>query len=170
LPIYTVELQPRIAGYAQGRFLFNNSVIVGCGDSKAFLRSLLTNRKWADKRIFFYLDAHWEEELPLAEEVEVIFASAVDPVVMVDDFQVPADPGYKFDDYGPGKALTLQYLDAQICKLKLSAFFPAAPSQAETGSKRGCVVLTRTSDLTAKLRAMTTVMAYSGGDRLPRTG
>lgn len=59
---------------------------------------------------------------------------------MIDDFQVPGDEGYSYDDYGPGKRLCLDYLQP-LSQFKLTAFFPTLPSREETGGKRGCVVL-----------------------------
>ena len=62
---------------------------------------------------------------------------------MIDDFQVPDDPGYGFDDYGEGKVLNLDYLRDVISKFDISVFFPICRSEQETGAKRGCVVLAR---------------------------
>jgi hypothetical protein len=91
-------------------------------------------------RTFFYLDAHWYDHLPLAEETEFIFSNFDHFVVMVDDFQVPEDSGYKFDDYGPGRTLTLKDFpfdrDARV-----STYFPARNSNQESGRRRGCAVL-----------------------------
>ena len=58
----------------------------------------------------FYLDAHWHEYLPLRDELEIALGQFANAVVLIDDFQVPDDPGYGFDDYGPGKTLNLEYL------------------------------------------------------------
>jgi hypothetical protein len=62
-------------------------------------------------------------------------------VVVIDDFEVPGDPGYAFDDYGAGKALTSEYISGMIERFKLRAYYPTKPSTCETGAKRGCVVL-----------------------------
>ena len=59
---------------------------------------------------------------------------------MVDDFEVPDDPGYAYDDYGSGKRLCLDYLQP-LSSLGLAPFFTTLPSERETGRKRGCVVL-----------------------------
>ena len=61
---------------------------------------------------------------------------------MIDDFQVPHDPGYGFDDYGPmcGR-LTIDFIEDLIAEYDLSVCFPAFASVDETGSKRGCVIL-----------------------------
>jgi hypothetical protein len=48
-----------------------------------------------DSPLFFYLDAHWNEDLPLAEEIDLIFSRSPCAVVMIDDFEVPGDPGFR---------------------------------------------------------------------------
>lgn len=90
--------------------------------------------------VFFYLDAHWKDDLPLREELEIIFSHWARPIVMIDDFQVP-DSDYSFDDYGPGKTLNLDYLGPVISAHNIAVFFPAVAASEETGVKRGCVVL-----------------------------
>lgn len=88
-----------------------------------------------------YLDAHWEGHLPLAEELATICRHLDRFVVIVDDFEVPGDPGYTFDDYGPGKALTAAYLENSAGR-GLTRFYPSVASTEETGVRRGWVVLT----------------------------
>jgi hypothetical protein len=62
---------------------------------------------------------------------------------MIDDFQVPSDPGYGYDDYGPEKALVSSYIQPAVLAHELGAFHPCTPSAAETGGRRGCVVLAK---------------------------
>lgn len=154
--VHTVEANSRFFGFSQMRFLFNRRVHVHQGDSRGFLRMLTP--KLRDQRCFVYLDAHWEEDLPLREELEILGTWA-DPIVMVDDFQVPDDAGYFFDSYEAG-TLNLEYLPELPDFVK---YFPAAPSSEETGEKRGSLVLARVGpntpeierDLTwAKLRTL----------------
>jgi hypothetical protein len=59
---------------------------------------------------------------------------------MIDDFEVWDDAGYVFDDYGPGRKLSLHYL-APLDRFRPRCFFPISSAQ-ETGLRRGCVVLT----------------------------
>jgi hypothetical protein len=56
--------------------------------------------------IFFYLDAHWSEDLPLADETEFIIRNLNTFTIMIDDFEVPRDSGFAYNDYGPGKHLS----------------------------------------------------------------
>ena len=74
----------------------------------------------------FYLDAHWEDRLPLREEAELAVGSFSKAVLMIDDFEVPGDPSYAFDDYGPGKRLCLDYLLSANLP-PVSIYFPSTP-------------------------------------------
>ena len=140
LPVYTVESNPRIYAYVALRFYCQRGQIhLHEGDSVRFLRHLADRKEIPISKVFFYLDAHGEDYLPLQEELELIFAKWNESVVMVDDFQVPGTT-YGYDDYGPGKELTMSYLKP-LQHLHLSAFFPAIDAAQETGKKRGCVVL-----------------------------
>jgi hypothetical protein len=67
---------------------------------------------------------------------------------VVDDFKVETDQGYAFDVYGRD-ALSLEYIRNQIDGH--SVFFPRAPASAETGLRRGCVVLTRDGEFAGAL-------------------
>jgi hypothetical protein len=139
-PVYSSEVNPRYLGYAQVRLRFRSNVHFCLGDSRQFLRRLIQDTSVPKDRVFFYLDAHWHEDLPLREEVGMIFRHWTRPVVMVDDFQVPDDSGYQFDDYGEGKKLSLEYLNP-VTHLGFIPFFPTLPSSKEVGLKRGWVVL-----------------------------
>jgi hypothetical protein len=140
-PVITVENSRWFWGYAAYRFLGDPKVSVRRGDSPVVLRSLLRNKRLAGATAFFYLDAHWGHDLPLREELEVIFSSDVRAIVMIDDFQVPDDPGYAYDDYGPSKALTLEYTQSVSEMFGLDLYFPSVPSLKETGGRTGCVVM-----------------------------
>jgi hypothetical protein len=141
LPVYTTEIHPRFFSYSRLHFLFNRDVIhLYNQDSRSFLRALSEDRSVPNEDVFFYLDAHWGEDLPLREELEIIFSNWKRPVVMIDDFAVP-NSDYGFDSYGPEKTLNLKYIEPIVSAHKLSIFFPAVNSSEETGTKRGIVVL-----------------------------
>jgi hypothetical protein len=104
--------------------------------------------------LFIYLDAHWNADLPLADELDIVFNACPPAVVMVDDFQVPDDPGYGYDDYGPGQALTADYIAPAVEAFALMPFYPATPAAEERGARRGCVVLVRRGVHTAALASL----------------
>lgn len=143
LPVYTVEMHPRYSTYAKMRFLLNrDNLYLYRSDSRSFLRDLSKDNSIPKEDVFFYLDAHWEEDLPLRDELEIIFLNWKRPIVMIDDFQVP-NSDYVFDDYGPGKVLNLSYIEPVVSAHNLSVFFPAVNSSEETGARRGSVVLSQ---------------------------
>lgn len=135
VPIHTVEAHPRYHHYAKMRLAPYPEITVELGDSREVLRRL--GERAGEPTTLFYLDAHWEQDLPLREELEIIAKAWQSGVVVIDDFEVPDDPGYTFDDYGPSKRLSVDYLP----DVGWSVFFPALPSSEETGGRRGCAVL-----------------------------
>ena len=141
LPVYTVELDERSFGFSWARFLGSPSVHVRKGDSRRFLNWLLTEgRLERHTPIFAYLDAHWGEDLPLAEELDLLFQHCPRAIAMIDDFQVQGDTGYGYDRWR-GLAFSLRLIEVPIQRHGLTAFFPALPAAEETGQRRGCVVL-----------------------------
>jgi len=140
--VWTVEADPTAYRFACQVLSGRPDIRLQLGDSRAFLREA---SRWLDTTapVFFYLDAHWDPgDLPLWEEIRQVFAHWSRPVVMVDDRAVPGDEGYAFDDYGPGRALTLDVLGPHV-PAGVCVLFPTLPSAEETGAKRGCCVLVR---------------------------
>jgi hypothetical protein len=111
--------------------------------------------------VFFYLDAHGFGDLPLVQEVALAFRFWPQAIVMIDDFAVREDPGYGFDDYGAGRALTLDYLAAHGV-LPQGVWFPLCAANAETGARRGCVVLARDADVVRLLDGGQTLRRWAG--------
>lgn len=150
LPVYSVELLPRFLRFARVRCANEPTIQLEQGDSRAFLR-----RRSAELRnhtTLFYLDAHWEQDVPRFEEVEIISSAWRRAVVMIDDVAVADDPGYGFTHYG-GVPLNLDYLPNLP---GWGAFQPAAPASAETGARRGCVVLT-SPDVSSAVEGVTSL-------------
>lgn len=164
LPIFTVESLARNYGFARARLARHRQVSVLLGDSRKVLRELFQGplRNSADQVVFAYLDAHGHNDLPLAEEIDLIFDHCPGAVVMIDDFQVPFDSDYGYDRYQTGKALTQQYIDPEIKKHCLKAFFPSVPAKEETGRRRGCVVLAKKTLHGAVLASMAELCSFDG--------
>ena len=161
LPIYTVEFSLRFQAYGRLALRRFKNIHRASGDSRPFLRTLAANEHLCGKTILFYLDAHWNADLPLAEELEIIFDHWKRAVVLIDDFQVSDDPGYGYDDYGSGRALTIDYIRPAQNKFGLCAFFPSLASTKETGTKRGSITLAADASLKDLLRNMTELREYA---------
>jgi hypothetical protein len=161
LPVHSFEGNPRHHGFARARLKLLRNVALHRSDSRTGLIRLAGSNAFPRGAVFFYLDAHGSADLPLAEEIVLAFEHWPEAVVLIDDFAVPDDPGYGFDDYGPGKALTLEYLDANAI-LTPGLWFPTCPSSMETGERRGCVVLARAGDVVRRVDGVTSLRRWAG--------
>ncbi len=153
-PIYSIESEPRFHYYARLRLRDSDNVELFLGDSRSGLRELAARPDLRDARLFFYLDAHWYDDLPLLGEMQIIADSWKEWVVLVDDFCVPGDDGYGFDDYGPDKRLSVDCL-GDFSAFGAQAWFPAIPSSEESGLRRGSILLARGAEVVETLNAFT---------------
>lgn len=143
VPVVSIEGTRRYYGFAEARLRRLPNVTLRLGDSREELRNLFRELGAAEAsgRLFAYLDAHWFADLPLREELDFIFAWDRDAIVMIDDFRVPDDAGYGYDDYGPGAALNSELIDPAVNRFQLATLYPLLASGEESGMRRGCAVL-----------------------------
>lgn len=161
LPIFTIELNPRFFRFAKTRLAFTPGIRLTLGDSRSFIYELIDGEKLPGGNTFYYLDAHWNDDFPLWQEIETILINQTASIVMIDDFQVPGDSGYFYDDYGAGQSLTIKELRNE-CPSTVDAtiFFPSKKSKSETGGKRGCAVITGDPELANRLRTVDLLLEY----------
>lgn len=154
-PIVSIEADSRYYHYSRIR-LRRRHVRLIRGDSAKVLRSLANEPPWNRSPAFFYLDAHWLEALPLPSELESIASGWSDFAALIDDFRVPDDPGYGYDNYGPGRSLESSMLGPLAGK-HVVVYWPSAPSGDETGARRGWVVLASAGGVDDSLRSLGTL-------------
>lgn len=154
IPVFSAEIQPRFASFAQRRMADRPNVHIENLDSVVALKRWSEAPDIVSRRTLFYLDAHSKKKyLPLSKELEVISQKFSSWVAVIDDFKVPFDEHYEFEDFGPGQVLDMEYL--KRCDIRDAvAFFPSVGGRWETGLKRGCVVLVGNRELAAKCRAV----------------
>ena len=77
VPIFSVESHSRCYGFSKVRFWRRRNVHLLRGDSRAALRMWFDGplRSARNRSLFVYLDAHWCDDLPLAEELEIVFGA-----------------------------------------------------------------------------------------------
>ncbi|MEP7305287.1 MAG: hypothetical protein ABJA98_07225 [Acidobacteriota bacterium] len=160
LPVHTCDLNPRFHALAKTRLSEIDSVHLNLLDSRSFLRERARG-PMADRLLLFYLDAHWYDDLPLSQELDIIASEWTQFIVMVDDFQVPDDPGYGYDNYGVDKALTLDLLRPSIAQHDLAVFFPTYAAVQETGARRGCVILTKHGEHAERLESVASLRRWA---------
>lgn len=140
---------PRFAAFSRKRLEDFPKVRIEINNSVDGLKEITED---FSKVTLFYLDAHWYDYLPLRDEYLLIREKFPKAVIVIDDFKVPHDEVYTYDDYGPDMALTLEYMQPAFDKAP-AIFFPNVPAKYETGERRGCVVMTTNSDLAAIIAA-----------------
>lgn len=139
--VHTVEVQRRHYWAAWRRLKVYDNIVRYLGDSREFLRDARENGIVAG-RTFLYLDAHWDpNDVPLVDEIGEVQASTAEVLIVIDDFRVPGDPGFGFDEYGESR-LELEQLPPGV-RENFSLYFPAYRSEEETGARRGMLILAR---------------------------
>ncbi len=150
LSIYTTEMNDMFHAVARKRLKDLNSVHFHLKDSRTFLREL-KGQPVAKNFVFIYLDAHWHEDLPLRDEIRLVTETWNRYVIMVDDFAVPFDTGYGYDEYTGDKVLHPRVFASVFRQHGLEAFYPTLPSVEETGARSGCVVLAPQGDIARRV-------------------
>jgi predicted O-methyltransferase YrrM len=153
-PVYTCESNDRFHTFAQSRLAgqsFSSRISFHRGESAGLLRQL--SAQHSNETTFFYLDAHWYSHLPLREEIAIIVENWEHFVVMIDDFEVPGDANYGFDDYGGGQSISRRFISEVLDKYKLAIFYPSLAGSMETGARRGCAIVVRRAEAGAILES-----------------
>jgi len=133
---YTIEIDPMIHSDAKERLSLSFPMFeIDCilGDSATQLNKLLQKLDPTSEKILAYLDAHWLYALPLMRELEILTKWGGEWIAIVDDFMVPGDTGYGFDEYG-SEVIGKTQVPAN---LGLNIFVPKGPSHLESGARRG---------------------------------
>lgn len=154
-PVYSVEINPRFHYYARIATRGLPKIRLTLGDSRAFLRQLARDPRVPQRDVFFYLDAHRPGDVPLLEELEFICGTWRDSLIMIDDFEVPGDPGYRFNEYAPSLRFESEVLPAAT--EGYHRFYPTLASEQETGAKRGCILLAPPGGWTQRLSSLSLV-------------
>ena len=91
----------------------------------------------------FYLDAHFYEHMPLPEELMSIGDSCEKAVILIDDFLVPWEPRFLYDEY-PGIRIDMDLVKNTLMtkRTDLSVYLPKYdPEQDPTGKGIGFAVI-----------------------------
>jgi predicted O-methyltransferase YrrM len=133
---FTVEIDKRTALKAKERFSLNHpslpiSLIIG--DSAIEISKILAELDPDKERVLAYLDAHWLDAIPTKTELQELINWGGSWVAIIDDFKIPDDTGYAFDEYGD-----VQIGISQVpTQSELIICVPSFKSSEESGARRG---------------------------------
>ncbi len=96
--IYTCEIDTFNYKKAKKYLKQFNNVWVFNQSSPEFLKELCEKNILTNKTLF-YLDAHWLDEWPLEQELRIISNNLKSALIVIDDFKVPNDTRFVFDEY-----------------------------------------------------------------------
>lgn len=134
--VVSIEKSKLFYYLSKSRFYKDDHIEIVYGESSVELKKFEN----FNKKTFFYLDAHWGEDMPLKIEIEQITNNYSDYIICIDDFAVPKNSSWGFDSYD-GVNLDIKLLQ-NLNAVKI--YFPDYSSDLETGGKRGTVFLTNT--------------------------
>lgn len=150
VPVITIEMSRRFHAFAAMRLKRFGNVTLVRGESSSFFERRLPALLDTALPTLFYLDAHWGDYLPLAKELNLAFARFSLAYAVIDDFEVPYDAGYAFDDFGKAGAISVTYLEREV-EGPLFVFLPTVHSSQETGQRRGSAVVARNPECANEL-------------------
>ncbi|MCC7362535.1 MAG: hypothetical protein IT317_23845 [Anaerolineales bacterium] len=156
VPVWSCEVNPRNYCISRLVTLGLPQITLIHADSRAFLRRVCAELKAVPgARPCFYLDAHENEldlaTLPLAEELPLIFALD-EFAVLVDDFGVPEQAGYRAGTFG-GVTVEVDLIRPLLLDQGIrTCYFPAYPAAEDTGYPSGFCLFWRSARLDAAMR------------------
>jgi predicted O-methyltransferase YrrM len=145
---YSIEINGAFAEIARIRLkpdIDSERIEVVDGDSGVHMSRILSTFNPKHSRVFAYLDAHWLEHIPLSEEIQSLLDWGGDFIAVIDDFYIPGDPGFGFDQY-KNHRVDVSHVPKSD---QISVWIPDEHSSTESGARRGTayVVSSRLKDL-----------------------
>jgi hypothetical protein len=141
--VYSCELHDRHFAIASRVVGDHPNVHLHHANSVDFLRSL--SPKVSETTNFVYLDAHWNDYLPLRDELAIIRAWPR-TVVLIDDFKVPSDSRFGWDKYDEDREICLEHIAGTFGDH--AVHFPSYPAPDEgTAHPRGYAVIALSAPL-----------------------
>lgn len=135
--VHTIEYLPENFNKAKQHLQGCENVIQHLGDSATQLPFVL--KRIRAEKCFFFLDAHWQNDCPLIDELKAISKAGKKGVIAIHDWKVPStDLG--FDSYN-GQDFTLEWIDPTLkeCFQQYRVWYNDA-TKAQ-GAKRGVLFI-----------------------------
>jgi hypothetical protein len=112
--VFTIESDPSLWHLATATLVDKPNVTLFQGRSQSLLRNLIPALL---KPALYYLDAHWENDWPILQELDAIAELDARCCIIIHDCKVPTCPGLGFDSYN-GQELTLEFVRPMLDRLR----------------------------------------------------
>lgn len=134
--VYSIEINRKFATVASVRLksdIDENRVEIIEGNSAQQMPRILREINPKTSSVFAYLDAHWLEDIPLFEEIQSLLDWGGDFIAVIDDFYIPDDLGYGYDQYEKHRVDISHVPNSE----DIDVWIPSECSKTESGSRRG---------------------------------
>jgi hypothetical protein len=111
--------EEKIKGFLVRTFKRENQTILSYLGNSAEVIDILNLTSY--KKPLFFLDAHWEDYLPLKDELKVIGKNYPHSYLIIHDFKVPGKT-FKYDTYGENE-ICFEYIKDELTLFKKHNFF-----------------------------------------------
>jgi hypothetical protein len=135
--VHTIEFLPENFEKAKQHLQGCENVIQYLGDSAKTLPTVM--KRIRAEKCFFFLDAHWQNDCPLIDELNVIAQSNKKGIIAIHDWKVPnTDLG--FDSYN-GQDFTIEWIKPTLdkCFAKYRIWYNDA--NKAKGARRGVLFI-----------------------------
>lgn len=136
--VYTVEINPEYLHIAKQKFISRKNITTYQGDSVKLLNHIIEG---LEGETIFFLDAHWEKQCPLLDELASISAAGIRPIIAIHDFHVPRS-GLGFDSYN-GQPFNFSWLRNSLYQIYGQDYeYYYNSDELSGGAKRGIIYIT----------------------------
>lgn len=140
-PVFTSEINNTYYLVSKANLLWSKGISMFRSNSPDFLRKVCHSSAIGNNPMF-YLDAHWYKYMPLPEELAAIGECCEKGIILVDDFFVPSDSRFLYDQY-PDLRIDLSVINTTLKARRedVSVYLPAYnPDKDPTGKGIGFAV------------------------------
>lgn len=144
--VFTVEINNDFASYGVNRVADKKNVnyLVGWHSVAFLTQSLKLN---PDDRVIYFLDAHWENDCPLLDEIQAIsllkdkYGLKHAPIIAIHDFYT-GDDSLGYDSYN-GNRFDYDFIKGVILELQIAygCMYSHKYNTEAEGAKRGIIYL-----------------------------
>lgn len=134
-PVFTAELNPTHYLISKANLAWARGVTQYKASSPDFLNQVCQKRIIGNNPMF-YLDAHWNEFMPLPDELGIIADNCDTAIILIDDFMVPWDDGFLYDEY-PDIRIDIDIIDTWLKpkRTDISVYMPTYDPNADPSGK-----------------------------------
>ena len=141
-PVFTSEINSTYYLFSKANLLWARGIKKFRSNSPDFLKRVC-HPSTIGSNPMFYLDAHWYDHVPLPEELATIRDRCEKAVIVIDDFFVPSEPRFRYDEY-PQLRIDLSVVETALLDRRkdVSVYLPAYdPEKEPYGKAAGFAVL-----------------------------